>query len=210
MLTGTPMVLVRTQGCSVGCPWCDTKETWHTKGAPVTSLSALLAEPRPNPTGWEASGSKAAEGAMWLSPSVRWVLLTGGEPGEQHRDDLLSFSHALRSAGRRLAIETSGTSEAVLVALADHLCVSPKLDMPGGLAVLPNVMSCATEVKMVIGRQADIDALDELLERCPTLGQVYLQPLSCSSRATQLCIDTCLERGDWRLSIQTHKGLGLP
>lgn len=69
-------------------------------------------------------------------------------------------------------------------------------------------MTRANEVKHPVGKQADIDALEELLLANP-VGEgveILLQPISQKPRAIQLCIDTCIEK-NWRLSIQTHKYL---
>jgi 7-carboxy-7-deazaguanine synthase len=207
-LTGTPMLLVRTHGCSVGCPWCDTKETWVNQGT-VDTVGELLDLPRPNPTSWEASPQRVAQAVLGLMPdAITWVLLTGGEPGEQEADELREFVGHLHEAGKRIAVETSGTALGPWD-VVDHVCVSPKINMPGGRVVLASVVAQAHELKCVIGREQDVQVLDEFLVGNPTPGQVFLQPLSCSPKATALCIQTCMERG-WRLSLQTHKTVGLP
>lgn len=204
--TGVAMVLLRLHGCAVGCPWCDTKETWDFDEANhvATLPEALGANPRYAMLA--ASGIVAHIRAH--HPGPRWVLVTGGEPA---RVDLRPLVKALHEAGYRVALETSGTETGHLGAAFDWVCVSPKIDMPGGKHIQPAALSIADEIKHVIGKQSDIDQLDSLLANLnlkPGV-QICLQPVSLSPKATQLCIETVQSRG-WRLSVQTHKLLGQP
>lgn len=182
--TGTPMVLVRLQGCTVGCPWCDSKQTWDHGGREV-ELGDLITEIKDiSPTGW--------------------VLVTGGEPAEQ---DLGPLIDALYDEGYKIALETSGTADGCLGASFDWVCVSPKPYKP----MLPGMLALADEVKYIVGKPADIEDLDILLDdnQLKPGCQICLQPISQSTKATQLCIDTVQER-KWRLSVQVHKYLNLP
>jgi 7-carboxy-7-deazaguanine synthase len=191
-LTGTPVVLLRLQGCAVGCPWCDTKETWGHAGGSALTAAEVVARV-------DALASGGSE----------WVLLTGGEPAEQ---DLRTLVIALRAAGLRVMLETSGTADGCLGLAFDWLCVSPKPDMPGGRPLIPAVLAEADEIKMVIGKPADVEQLDRVLALLPhhlRLKVTSLQPLSGSRKATELCVETAKARG-WRLSVQTHKVIGLP
>lgn len=211
--TGVPMVLVRLQGCDVGCPFCDTKETWskHDEFRADTLEDAMGQNHR-----WAVVRPTALATMIerdW--PGVRWVLVTGGEPADQ---ELQPFVDAVHGTGREVAIETSGTADGVLGVDFDWITVSPKIGMPGGRSVLLDVVRFADEVKHVIGKREHLDQLDRLLEAAfpgsphplrresPT---ICLQPMSQNPKATRLCIDTCLERG-WRLSVQVHKYLEVP
>lgn len=203
---GVPMVLLRLHGCSVGCPWCDTKETWHIDPA---NACASIAEARgANARYAIASASTIARSIRAQHPGPAWVLLTGGEPAEQGLGPLVE---ALHDAGYKVAIETSGTAPGLVDAECDWVCVSPKIGMPGGRAIIPEVLALADEIKMVVGKAADIQKLEALLNDYPTKPGVYicLQPLSQNERATQLCVETVQARG-WRLSVQLHKFLRLP
>ncbi len=82
--------------------------------------------------------------------------------------------------------------------------------MKGKLPVLDSALQRANEIKHPVGTEKDIAQLDVLLERAkvPSSTTVALQPISQKSRATQLCIDTCIAR-NWRLSVQTHKYLSI-
>lgn len=204
-LAGTPMVILRLHGCGVGCPWCDTKETWEID--PDYRKSTIF----------EASGQNAyyseqnaVDIALYIFdhfPGIEWVLLTGGEPADRPLTELVSRLHGI---GKKVAIETSGTALGHVAAGIDWVCVSPKINQPGGRVIIPAAVMEADEIKMVIGKQSDIEKLDMFLrlnmlkEGCT----ICLQPVSQSKRATDLCIQTVMERG-WRLSLQTHKYISL-
>lgn len=202
-LTGTAMVLLRLQGCGVGCPWCDTKETWQTnKKDKEADLSLSLGT---SPKWTELHQSEIVKYIKDNHPGPRWVLITGGEPAEQELPPLII---ALQDGGYKTALETSGTATGHLEASFDWVCVSPKIDMPGGKEIIPEAVMVANEIKFVVGKQTDIDKVDELLKEIPLKEdcQICLQPISQSPKATKLCLQTVQGRG-WRLSIQIHKYL---
>lgn len=199
--TGVPMVLVRLHGCPVGCPFCDTKETWDV--LPEMQVNTLTDALGANSHWVEISADAIMNYARQIAPQTRWIMLTGGEPGMQLLHALIESAHAHEF---KVALETSGTATGHLGAGVDWVCVSPKINMPGKRLLNGFAIQSADEIKMVIGKQADIDQLDRLLAVYSTKKDVIicLQPMSASRRATALCMKTCLQRG-WRLSIQTHK-----
>lgn len=204
--TGMAMVLVRLQGCAVGCPWCDTKETWaiddHFR---VDTIDGAIQK---SMSWYSATASELVAYVAVNLPGPRWILVTGGEPANYPLGELVG---AFQDAGYKVALETSGTETGHLDANFDWICVSPKIKMPGKKLVRPEACAVADEIKHVVGRQADVDALDSLLSTivfCKP-AQVCLQPVSQSQVATALCIQTVKERG-WRLSLQTHKYIQLP
>jgi 7-carboxy-7-deazaguanine synthase len=136
-------------------------------------------------------------------PVLQWVLVTGGEPANQ---PLIPLVNALHAVNKKVALETSGTETGHVGAAFDWICVSPKIGMPGGKSIQTEALTIADEIKMVIGRERDIERLDLLLHASTLKHNVVisLQPLSESVKATDLCIKTVQERG-WRLSIQMHK-----
>lgn len=202
--TGVPMTLLRLHGCSVGCPWCDTKETWQNGLA--NQHSALNECLGANPRWCEMTEDDLVQVVKEQFGGPRWVLLTGGEPAEQK---IGTLCEKLIRSGRSVALETSGTADVPLYAV-DHLTVSPKIDMPGGRFVLPEVLREAHEIKWPVGSEKDIKTLAYTLDvfkvsrRIP----VYLQPLSTSDKATALCIDAATANG-WRVSLQVHKYHGV-
>jgi 7-carboxy-7-deazaguanine synthase len=201
--TGVAMVLLRLHGCPVACPWCDTRETWvidHQRRVP-TIQRALGSN-----ANWTVATADALTDYIRAThPGPKWVLVTGGEPTTQ---DLTPLVRRLHQAGYRVALETSGTGTGHLGAGFDWVCVSPKVNMPGGKRVLPEAVATADEIKHVVGRPEDVVALDRLLSTFKTKDtiQICLQPVSLSPKATALCIETVQQRG-WRLSVQVHKYL---
>lgn len=203
--TGVAMVLLRLHGCAVGCPWCDTKETWDfVADNQVETLAAALGA-NPRYAYWDAAA--IAQYITIHHPGPKWVLVTGGEPAQYALQPLVAALHA---SHYQVALETSGTEIGHLGAGFDWVCVSPKLNMPGGKHVQAAALASADEIKHVVGRQQDIDNLDDLLAHHPTKPdvQICVQPVSLSQKATDLCMDVVLSRG-WRLSVQTHKYIGV-
>jgi 7-carboxy-7-deazaguanine synthase len=203
--TGVAMVMVRLQGCGVGCPFCDTKETWALAEAnKVATLEQALGT---NPKWCEVEPGELAAYARWTFPGPRWALVSGGEPADQ---PLFSLVRELHGRDFRVALETSGTARGHVGAGFDWICVSPKIGMPGGKAILPEAVAAAHEIKHVVGKPEDIEALDQLLLSTPLRHdvQICLQPVSTQAKATELCTRTAIDRG-WRLSLQTHKLVGL-
>jgi len=140
----------------------------------------------------------------WLStqagPQQRYVVFTGGEPLLQLDKDLID---ALHHKGFELAIETNGTLKVPVG--VDWVCVSPKAG--ADLVVLQ-----ADEIKLVIP-QSGHQNLENLLARFEKMDyrHRYLQPMDGAQLAenTQLAIQLCQKRPLWRLSIQTHKIIGI-
>lgn len=124
-----------------------------------------------------------------------FVVCTGGEPGLQLDDALIAEFHR---AGFTVAVETNGTVD--LPAAVDWITLSPKANAP--LRV-----HAGQEVK-VVWPQVGV-SLEEL-ERLDFKVR-YLQPLDDAAVAdnTRECVEACLRRPAWRLSLQTHKLLGI-
>jgi len=130
------------------------------------------------------------------APGQRFVVCTGGEPLLQLDASLIS---ALRRRSFEIAVETNGTIEAPEG--LDWLCVSPK-------AGAELVQNSGDELKLVYP-QAGADPADfEML----SFRHFFLQPMDGPGRAanTELALRYCLAHPRWRLSLQTHKILGIP
>ncbi|MFA0088211.1 7-carboxy-7-deazaguanine synthase QueE [Vibrio sp. 10N.286.49.C2] len=204
--TGVPAVFVRLQGCSVGCAWCDTKQTWFTDNEDERSFGEVIAKQGDDPTWYNATASELIEQYKQLGYSAKHIVITGGEPCEY---DLLQLCEAFEDIGCHCQIETSGTAP-VMVTQNTWVTVSPKVAMKGKLPVLRSALERANEIKHPVATQKNIDQLDELLADV-TLNPaviIALQPISQKTRATDLCIETCIKR-NWRLSVQTHKYLSI-
>ncbi len=130
------------------------------------------------------------------SRDQRFAVLTGGEPMLQVDNALID---ALHGAGFEIAVETNGTLEAL--AAIDWVCVSPK-------AGAPLVQRQGDDLKLVYP-QPDLapDAVEGL-----EFKHFWLQPMDGPDRDanTAAAVAYCLEHPNWRLSLQTHKLIGIP
>lgn len=125
----------------------------------------------------------------------RFVVFTGGEPLLQLDEDLIS---AVRALGFEIAIETNGTIAAP--SGIDWICVSPKVN-----AAL--VQISGQELKLVYPQA---EARPEDFEHLP-FQHWFLQPMDGPDRDrnTQLAVNYCLTHPRWRVSLQTHKLMGI-
>jgi 7-carboxy-7-deazaguanine synthase len=123
------------------------------------------------------------------------VVCTGGEPLLQLDDSLVEAFH---NEGFELAIETNGTR--LPPSGVDWICVSPK-------AGSELVLLSGTELKLVFPQEgADPEQFESL-----RFEHFFLQPMDGPARDahTKLTIQYCLEHPKWRLSLQSHKLLGI-
>ncbi len=195
---GRSAFFIRLAGCSVGCPWCDTKHSWPALSHPQRPLAELVAEVR----------AAAVAGAGF-------VVITGGEPLEH---DLGSLCAALDAVGLPLHLETSGVN--ALSGRFDWITLSPKAHRPPTAELLAR----CDELKVVVHSPADLDfalALAAQSSLRPTAapdpgleGQspgplLLLQPGYDCPEGQQLAVAFVQARPDWRLSLQTHKWLGV-
>lgn len=129
-------------------------------------------------------------------PGKPLVVCTGGEPLLQLDEPLIDAFHAL---GFEVAVETNGTQSAPDG--LDWVCVSPK-------AGAELMLTRGHELKLVFPQP------DAMPERFAALdfGLFFLQPMDGleQRRNTRLAVDYCLAHPQWRLSVQTHKTLGIP
>lgn len=189
--TGRPAVFCRFAGCnlwtgreadrsSAVCQFCDTEFVGvGPDGGSFATPDALV----------------DAVVARWPSSARPFVVCTGGEPLLQLDADLVAAFHR---RGCEIAVETNGTR--VPPAGIDWVCVSPKAN-----ATL--VVTRGDELKLVYPQEGGEP------ERFAALAfkHFFLQPMDGPARDanTSKAIDYCLSNPQWRLSIQTHKMLGL-
>lgn len=204
--TGIPSVFVRLQGCPVGCPWCDTKHTWTLDDAFLTTADEVLTKTQESEAFFALDATELQTMFTQQGYVARHVVLTGGEPCMY---DLRGLTTSLHDAGFSTQIETSGTYE-VLCDARSWVTVSPKVNMKGGMPILDSALNRANEIKHPVAMARHIEELDALLARCESLDgvEVCLQPISQQARATALAVETCIAR-NWRLSLQTHKYIGI-
>jgi 7-carboxy-7-deazaguanine synthase len=193
--TGRPAVFCRFAGCNLWsgreqdraeatCRFCDT-DFVGTDGAGG---------------GRFASAEELARAvlATWPSDTANqpFVVCTGGEPLLQVDEPLLDALHRM---GFEIAIETNGTQP--VPAGVDWVCVSPKAD---AALVVPR----GDELKLVFPQSGAEPSRYETLE----FKHFYLQPMDGPEREanTAAALRYCLAHPRWRLSLQTHKLLGIP
>jgi 7-carboxy-7-deazaguanine synthase (Cx14CxxC type) len=138
-----------------------------------------------------------AVAARWptANGNGRFVVCTGGEPLLQLDETAID---ALQARGFQVAVETNGTKPAP--ASLDWICVSPK-------AGAPLVQHRGNELKLVYPQPAAPPELFAALD----FEHFFLQPMDGPDRErnTRLAVEYCLRHPQWRLSLQTHKFLGL-
>lgn len=127
--------------------------------------------------------------------SRRFVVCTGGEPLLQVDTDLVDHLH---DAGFEIAVETNGTKPAPVG--LDWICVSPK-------ANADLVLTTGDELKLVFPQEGAHPRRYEDLN----FRSLLLQPMDGPNLAdnTKQAIEYCLEHPQWRLSLQTHKFIGI-
>ena len=125
------------------------------------------------------------------------VVCTGGEPLLQLDEPLIA---ALHREGFEVAVETNGTQP--VPEGIDHLCVSPK-------AGAPLVATSGQELKLVYP-QSEPEAQPERFDHLD-FEHRFLQPMDGPDAVmnTRRAVEYCLAHPQWRLSIQTHKLLGI-
>jgi 7-carboxy-7-deazaguanine synthase (Cx14CxxC type) len=194
---GRPAVFLRFAGCNLWsgreadraeavCRFCDT-EFVGTDGpgggkfATAEDLASAVA------AAWPAGRAPKAR---------RLVVCTGGEPLLQLDPPAID---ALHRHGFEVAVETNGTIAAPPG--LDWICVSPK-------AEAPLVQTSGQELKLVFPQAG----AEPERYRGLRFAHFFLQPMDGPDRVrhTQLAVQYCLEHPEWRLSLQTHKMLGIP
>ena len=184
--TGRPAVFLRFAGCNL----------WS--GREVDRASATCRFCDTDFVGGDkyADADSLAEAVLATGGATRYVVVTGGEPALQLDEALIAALHA---RGFEVAIETNGTL--ALPAGIDWICVSPKAD-----AEL--VVTRGDELKLVFPQDGAAPERFEHLD----FAHFLLQPKDGPERAahTKAAIVQCLTRPRWRLSLQTHKIVGIP
>jgi 7-carboxy-7-deazaguanine synthase (Cx14CxxC type) len=191
---GRPAVFCRFSGCNLWsgrevdrteaiCKFCDTDflGTDGAGGGKFDSAEALA----------------AAIDKTWNGrPERKFVVVTGGEPLLQLNPNLIA---AIKKIGFEIAVETNGTIPAP--SGIDWICVSPK-----GGSVLRQ--TSGQELKLVYPQ---LEAEPELFESL-RFQHFFLQPMDGPNRDcnTQLAVSYCLQHPRWRVSLQTHKLMGIP
>ena len=198
---GRAAVFCRFSGCNLWtgresdraaavCRFCDTDFVGvdGVGGGKFESAEALTAAVDAQ---WRGNSS-FREGAQ----GRKFVVCTGGEPLLQLDAGLIDTLHA---RGFEIAIETNGTVRAPEG--VDWLCISPK-------AGSRLIQQSGDELKLVFPQSGFDPAEFESM----SFRNFFLQPMDGPDRVrnTELAVRYCMDHPNWRLSLQTHKFLGIP
>ena len=203
---GRSAFFVRLAGCAVGCPWCDTKHSWPEGVHPRRPLAELAAEAR------EAAQAGAA-----------FVVVTGGEPLQHDLGPLCAaLQEGTRSAerpeGLPLHLETSGVDP--LSGSFGWITLSPKRHRLPSDALL----AACHELKVVVHEADDLafaEAMAAAASEARRAGSrgvasavgtepaLLLQPGWDAAEGQALAVAFVRRNPRWRLSLQSHKWLGV-
>lgn len=191
---GRPAVFCRFTGCNL----------WNGLESGRASASCQFCDTDFVGTDGQLGGKYSAETlaqaivSLWPSDSAvaPFCVLTGGEPALQFDQALADALHALDV---EIAMETNGT--VALQAQPDWLCVSPKADSQ-------LLVTQGDELKLVWPQP--MHPVDPVNFTSLDFTHFYLQPIDgLVKNYTQDCIDYCKTHPQWKLSLQTHKLLGI-
>jgi organic radical activating enzyme len=180
--SGRAAYFIRLGGCTVGCVWCDVKESWDASAHPLvaaTEIARLAAH----------SGAPLA-------------MVTGGEPLMYN---LFQLCTELRKHHLQIALETSGAYE--LTGDFDWICLSPKKFKEP----VESIYSLAHELKVVIYHPSDFKWAETHAAKVNDSCILYLQPeWSRRDVMNPMIVDFIKQNPRWRMSLQTHKYLEIP
>jgi 7-carboxy-7-deazaguanine synthase len=180
--SGVPAYFVRLGGCDVGCVWCDVKDSWDADKHPQKSVAEITQNA--------------------VSAGANMVVVTGGEPAMY---DLHPLVDALHSAGLKVNIETSAAHP--IRGHFDWVCISPKkFKFP-----LDSEMSKAHELKIIVFNTSDFEWAEQWASTVGPNCKLLLQPeWDKSDKILPAVIDYVKLHPQWRISLQTHKFIGVP
>ncbi|MEO0404439.1 MAG: 7-carboxy-7-deazaguanine synthase QueE [Bacteroidota bacterium] len=180
--TGTPAYFIRLGGCDVGCVWCDVKESWDMDAHPKETIHRLVEKV--------------------LDSGANRVVITGGEPCMH---DLGPLTKALRDSNIKTHLETAGVHP--ITGEWDWICFSPKkFKKP-----LEEAYVKAHELKVVVFHGSDIKWAQGHADQMNSSAELFLQP-EWDRREEHLpsILNYVREHPKWKLSLQTHKYIGIP
>ncbi|PPI86394.1 7-carboxy-7-deazaguanine synthase QueE [Candidatus Pantoea edessiphila] len=204
--SGVPAIFIRFQGCSVGCQWCDTKYTWKQLSNKMGLLKDILLKSKVSNIWSYLDCMTVLSTIVQKEWNANHIVITGGEPSMH---DLRPLTIFLEKNGFYCQLETSGTY-AINCSEKTWVTVSPKLDLKSDNKTLMKSLIRSDEIKYLVNSELDIEILDKLLLNINDDKKriISLQPISCNSIATNICIKNCLAR-NWKLSIQIHRYLNI-
>ena len=179
--SGCPAYFIRLAGCDVGCVWCDVKESWNAEEHPLLTVEELIADV--------------------TSAGANRVIVTGGEP---LMHDLTTLTSGLRAREIAVHLETSGVHP--LSGEWNWITFSPKkFKRP-----TEEIFQKAHEMKVIVFHPSDIAWAEELSQKLNSDCSLLLQPeWERSEEVLPLILNHITTFPKWRLSLQTHKYIGV-
>ena len=178
---GIPHVFVRFGSCNLRCSWCDTDFDTHSTMNAVDILGEVM------------------------KYDCKRIIFTGGEPMLQ---DLWPLHRLFKRRGFTLSVESNGTIE-IPEGLLDWICISPKDQMYPNVAIR---QTTGDEMKVVYCGQ-ELSMYDQLKQG---FGNLFLQPcyidtdsIEENGKSFQMTEEVVKRNPEWRLSLQTHKWMGI-
>ena len=179
--SGIPHVFIRFGVCNLRCEWCDTNFDEYEPMTVIDILADVLQYPCKN------------------------IIFTGGEP---MLNDLWPLARVFKRRGYHLSVESNGTVN-IPDGLLDWICISPKDQMYPQVSIKQRV---GDELKCVYVGQS-LSMYDGLKEG---FDHLFLQPcydendtVERNGRTFALTEEVVKQHPDWRLSLQTHKWMGI-
>ena len=180
--TGKPAYFIRIGGCDVGCNWCDVKLSWNAKDFPPVRADEIIMRAIRYP--------------------AKAIVVTGGEPSLYNLD---YFTKELKKKGIKTFVETSGSHK--LMGIWDWICLSPKRQFPP----LKEIYSKANELKVIVQDKDDFEWAENNAEIVNKNCYLFLQPeWSARQKILPEIIDYVKNNPKWRISLQSHKYIGIP
>ena len=176
---GKSAFFIRTQGCDIGCHWCDEPKSWDLNSGFKKSDNDILSEVKKNKT--------------------KTIIFTGGEPLMHNLDDV---TMKIKNHGYSLHIETSGAYP--LTGHWDWITLSPKKIKPP----LESIYIKASELKVIVHNSNDFIWAEKQASLVSENCLLYLQPEWSKFNVMKDEILKYISKNPkWRLSLQMHKYL---
>ena len=179
--TGKPSYFIRLAGCDVNCHWCDVKDSWDIHENQYKTVKEIVNDVLKSP--------------------AEIIIITGGEP---LMHDLSDLTYALKEKNKKIHLETSGTHP--ISGTFDWICFSPKkFKKP-----LDNFFEISDELKIIIFNDSDFKWAEDILKKIKNNPELIFQPeWSRSEKNNSKILEYIKENPSWRISLQTHKYLGV-
>jgi len=180
--TGQAAYFLRIGGCDVCCAWCDIKESWNAELHPLIATDTVIEN--------------------IIKCPAKAVVVTGGEPLNYNLDYLCS---QIKKNNILSFLETSGSQK--MSGLWDWICLSPKKH----LAPLHEIYNKIHELKVIIQSESDFEWAEQNAALTGENTFLFLQPEWKKRKETiPLIIGYIMKNPKWKISLQSHKYMGVP